>query len=174
MGSSRGRWLSLKSVEAEDIEENAERIWQWVQNWVKDHTTKMQDGLTITSQHANPSVNKSRCESKSMIGVTVLHNTIRAPTCRRQAMLSAFPAPSLGEKYGSKDINISQKMFQDTYRQLGPTDLLCLLHLSIRLAIRKLEDCIPACGWSVRQACYEQKSVHVPNTGGPRAGTIFP
>lgn len=32
-----GRVVELKSVEAEDIEENAERILQWVKNWIKDH-----------------------------------------------------------------------------------------------------------------------------------------
>ncbi|EXJ75624.1 uncharacterized protein A1O5_00131 [Cladophialophora psammophila CBS 110553] len=34
-----GRVVELKSVEADDIEENAERILQWVKNWIKDHTT---------------------------------------------------------------------------------------------------------------------------------------
>jgi broad-specificity NMP kinase len=32
-----GQVLELKSVEVEDIEENAERILGWVQNWIKDH-----------------------------------------------------------------------------------------------------------------------------------------
>ncbi|KIW26768.1 uncharacterized protein PV07_06576 [Cladophialophora immunda] len=34
-----GRVVELKSVNADDIEENAERILQWVKNWIKDHTT---------------------------------------------------------------------------------------------------------------------------------------
>jgi len=34
-----GHVVELKSVEADDIEENAERIMQWVQNWVKNHST---------------------------------------------------------------------------------------------------------------------------------------
>lgn len=38
-----GQVVELKSVEAEDIEENAERIWQWVQNWVKDHATSKKE-----------------------------------------------------------------------------------------------------------------------------------
>ncbi|KAI1617948.1 dTMP kinase [Exophiala viscosa] len=32
-----GQVVELKSVEAEDIEDNAERIIQWVKIWVKDH-----------------------------------------------------------------------------------------------------------------------------------------
>ncbi|EXJ80273.1 hypothetical protein A1O1_08415 [Capronia coronata CBS 617.96] len=35
-----GRVVELKSVQAEDIEENAERILLWVKNWVKDHGSK--------------------------------------------------------------------------------------------------------------------------------------
>ncbi|KIX94214.1 uncharacterized protein Z520_09924 [Fonsecaea multimorphosa CBS 102226] len=34
-----GRVVELKSVDADDIEENAERILQWVKNWIKDHHT---------------------------------------------------------------------------------------------------------------------------------------
>ncbi|KIW71546.1 hypothetical protein PV04_03700 [Phialophora macrospora] len=34
-----GQVVELKSVHAEDIEENAERILQWVKNWVKDHAS---------------------------------------------------------------------------------------------------------------------------------------
>ncbi|OAP56706.1 hypothetical protein AYL99_08818 [Fonsecaea erecta] len=37
-----GRVVELKSVHADDIEENAERILQWVKNWIKDHNT---DGM---------------------------------------------------------------------------------------------------------------------------------
>ena len=32
-----GQVVELKSVEAEDIEDNAERIVEWVKNWIKDH-----------------------------------------------------------------------------------------------------------------------------------------
>ncbi|KAL2408176.1 Adenylate kinase isoenzyme 6-like protein HBR1 [Exophiala dermatitidis] len=35
-----GRVVELKSVEADDIEENAERILQWVKNWIRDHAQK--------------------------------------------------------------------------------------------------------------------------------------
>ncbi|KIV85548.1 hypothetical protein PV11_01230 [Exophiala sideris] len=35
-----GQVVELKSVEAEDIEDNAERIIQWVQNWIKDQGQK--------------------------------------------------------------------------------------------------------------------------------------
>ena len=38
-----GQVVELKSVEAEDIEENAERILQWVQNWIKDRAAKGKD-----------------------------------------------------------------------------------------------------------------------------------
>ncbi|KAJ9603244.1 factor activating pos9 [Cladophialophora chaetospira] len=39
-----GQVVELKSVEAEDIEENAERIMQWVKSWVKDHATDGKQG----------------------------------------------------------------------------------------------------------------------------------
>jgi broad-specificity NMP kinase len=35
--NEEGQVVELKSEEAEDIEENAERILQWVQQWMKDH-----------------------------------------------------------------------------------------------------------------------------------------
>lgn len=35
-----GQVVELKSVEAEDIEENAERVIQWVQSWIKDQQDK--------------------------------------------------------------------------------------------------------------------------------------
>ncbi|EXJ86480.1 hypothetical protein A1O3_03431 [Capronia epimyces CBS 606.96] len=35
-----GRVVELKSVEPDDIEENAERILQWVRNWIQDHGPK--------------------------------------------------------------------------------------------------------------------------------------
>lgn len=35
--AGEGQVVELKSVQAEDIDENAERILQWVKNWVKDH-----------------------------------------------------------------------------------------------------------------------------------------
>ncbi|ETI23084.1 hypothetical protein G647_04880 [Cladophialophora carrionii CBS 160.54] len=38
-----GQVVELKSVHAEDIEENAERILQWVKNWVKDHASPAKD-----------------------------------------------------------------------------------------------------------------------------------
>lgn len=39
-----GQVVELKSVEADDIEENAERIMQWVKSWVKDHTKDGKQG----------------------------------------------------------------------------------------------------------------------------------
>ncbi|OAG43434.1 hypothetical protein AYO21_02371 [Fonsecaea monophora] len=39
-----GRVVELKSVNADDIDENAERILQWVKNWIKDHTTNGNEG----------------------------------------------------------------------------------------------------------------------------------
>jgi broad-specificity NMP kinase len=36
-----GQVVELKSVEAEDIEENAERVLQWVKNWLKDGEAKV-------------------------------------------------------------------------------------------------------------------------------------
>lgn len=38
--TDEGQVVELKSVEAEDIEENAERVLQWVKNWLKDAETK--------------------------------------------------------------------------------------------------------------------------------------
>ncbi|OCT54785.1 Adenylate kinase isoenzyme 6 HBR1 [Cladophialophora carrionii] len=38
-----GQVVELKSVHAEDIEENAERILQWVKDWVKDHASLGKD-----------------------------------------------------------------------------------------------------------------------------------
>lgn len=38
-----GRVVELDSVEAEQIEENAERIWEWCKQWVKDNSGK-EDG----------------------------------------------------------------------------------------------------------------------------------
>ncbi|EXJ63057.1 hypothetical protein A1O7_03502 [Cladophialophora yegresii CBS 114405] len=38
-----GQVVELKSVHAEDIEDNAERILQWVKNWVKDHASGQED-----------------------------------------------------------------------------------------------------------------------------------
>ena len=35
-----GQVVELRSVEVEDIEENAERIVQWVKSWVEDHATE--------------------------------------------------------------------------------------------------------------------------------------
>lgn len=38
--TEEGQVVELKSTEAEDIEENAERILQWVKNWLKDRESK--------------------------------------------------------------------------------------------------------------------------------------
>ncbi|KIX10365.1 uncharacterized protein Z518_01447 [Rhinocladiella mackenziei CBS 650.93] len=38
--AEEGQVVELKSVEAEDIEENAERLLQWVKNWIKDQEEK--------------------------------------------------------------------------------------------------------------------------------------
>lgn len=38
--NEEGQVVELKSVQAEDIEENAERIIQWVNNWIKDQESK--------------------------------------------------------------------------------------------------------------------------------------
>ncbi|KAJ9500212.1 factor activating pos9 [Exophiala xenobiotica] len=35
--SEEGQVVELSSVAAEDIEENAERVLQWIKNWFKDH-----------------------------------------------------------------------------------------------------------------------------------------
>lgn len=35
-GEGSGKVVELRSVEAEHIDENAERVLQWIQNWVKD------------------------------------------------------------------------------------------------------------------------------------------
>ena len=39
-----GQVVELRSVEAEDIEENAERVLQWVKNWIKDQEQKVDGG----------------------------------------------------------------------------------------------------------------------------------
>lgn len=38
-----GRVVELQSVTAEQIEENAERIWEWCQQWVKDREGEKED-----------------------------------------------------------------------------------------------------------------------------------
>lgn len=38
--TEEGQVVELKSTEADDIEENAERIVQWVKNWMKDREAK--------------------------------------------------------------------------------------------------------------------------------------
>jgi len=38
-----GQVVELKSTEAEHIEENAERILQWIKNWLKDREAKVND-----------------------------------------------------------------------------------------------------------------------------------
>lgn len=39
-----GQVVELQSVQAEQIEENAERIWGWCQQWVKDNAGKASNG----------------------------------------------------------------------------------------------------------------------------------
>lgn len=39
-----GRVVELESVMAEQIEENAERVWEWCKQWVKDNPSEEQDG----------------------------------------------------------------------------------------------------------------------------------
>ena len=39
-----GQVVELKSVEAESVEENAERILQWVRDWMDDHATNGKAG----------------------------------------------------------------------------------------------------------------------------------
>lgn len=39
--TEEGQVVELKSTEADDIEENAERIVQWVKNWMKDREAKV-------------------------------------------------------------------------------------------------------------------------------------
>jgi len=41
---NEGQVVELQSVQAEQIEENAERIWAWCQQWVKDHADQANDG----------------------------------------------------------------------------------------------------------------------------------
>lgn len=38
-----GRVVELESVQAEQIEENAERIWEWCKQWVKDNPSEERD-----------------------------------------------------------------------------------------------------------------------------------
>lgn len=41
---SDGQVVELQSVQAEQIEENAERIWEWCQYWMKDNAEKASNG----------------------------------------------------------------------------------------------------------------------------------